>query len=615
MKRTVMLLLAVAAVVLVSGLFNVSLRAQPRKTKASYPPLPNPNPTLVKPGFSLSGPVVGRAVAFAETLPVSELPNADAEFDAEVARQRGEEINEINSSDLFRPSQNAPKQYDGALQASWSLKKGFRFVPDIASPILSFDGIPVQNSAPPDTTGAVGPKDYVQGVNSLFRIYDKATGAARGPAFKLSTLFKPLGGVVANNDNGDPIVLYDRIANRWILSQFAFTSTSTPPYHEAIAVSKTGDPTGAYWVYDFVTPGAEFPDYTKFGVWPDAYYATVRQFTNGVTYNGFGCFAFDRAKMLVGDSSATYVYFNAGPNLSQSSSGMIPTDFYGLQPPPAGAPNVFAVYTDDAFGDPSDALRLFNFHADFTTPANTTFTERSESPLAVAAFDSRNPSGRGDIAQPSPAASPNPAASPATTGDYLDSIGDRLMLRLFYINRGGVESLTTCHTVNVLPPPAAGVLPTFTQYQAGTRWYILSKSSPAATFSVADQGTFAPDTNNRWMGSTALDNAGNLAVGYSVSSTSVFPSVYYSGRLATDPAGTLSQGEASLILGTGVQQGTGNRWGDYSNMSLDPSDDATFWFTNGATYNGFGCFAFDRAKMRGGDSSATYVYFNAGPNL
>ena len=199
-------------------------------------------------------------------------------------------------------------------------------------------------------------------------------GTPRGPAFKLSTLFAPLGGVVASNDNGDGLALYDRMANRWILSQFAFTSSATPPYHQAIAVSKTGDPTGAYWAYDFITPGNDFPDYGKISAWSDGYYFTDRQFTLGVSYNGFGVFAFDRAKMLVGDSTATFIYFNAGPNLSNASSGMIPTDYNGLTPPPAGAPNVFSVFLDDAF-DTVDALRLFDFHADFAVPANSTFLE------------------------------------------------------------------------------------------------------------------------------------------------------------------------------------------------------------------------------------------------
>ncbi len=511
---------------------------------------------------------VGHAVGFAETRPVREIMAEINQVDFEL-KQQVEEMNELNTVFNRKPNPHAPAQKDGALQSSFGTDGHFHL--NIPTPILVFEGVGVTNSAPPDTEGAVGPNDYVQVVNGGgVRIFDK-NGVPRGPAFKLSTLFAGLGGVVATNDNGDGLALYDRMANRWVLSQFAFTSTSTPPYHQAIAVSKTGDPTGEYWAYDFVTPGDEFPDYGKIGAWSDGYYFTDRQFTFGGAYNGFGCFAFDRAKMLVGDSSASYVYFSVDPSVSDASSGMIPSDYNGLNPPPAGAPNVFSVFLDDAYGiDPFDALRLFDFHADFDNPMSSTFLERPESPLAVASFDSRNPNGRADVEEP----------APATSVDYLDTIGDRLMLRLQYFNRGGTETLTTVCTVNsgIIPPP--GGIPTVAEYRAGTRWYVLQKTSPGGNWSIQDQGTFSPDTTERWMGSSAVDNAGNLAVGYSTSSTSVFPSIAYAGRLLGDPAGTLSQGEETMFAGTGVQLGTGNRWGDYSAMCLDPSDDATFWYTS-----------------------------------
>ncbi|MBA3607749.1 MAG: DUF11 domain-containing protein [Chthoniobacterales bacterium] len=486
-------------------------------------------------------------------------------------QEQAEEINELNTGFIRRPNLNAPVQKDGALQSGFGADGRFKL--NIPSPIVVFEGLGASGSAPPDTMGAVGPNDYVQIVNATqVQIFDKA-GVPRGPAFSLNTLFAPLGPPASVTNNGDGLVLYDRMADRWILTQFSFFSSATPPYHQPIAVSKTGDPTGEYWAYDFITPGNEFPDYGKIGAWPDGYYFSDRQFTNGVSYNGFGVFAFDRAKMLVGDSTATYIYFNAGPTLSDSSSGMIPTDYNGLTPPPAGAPNVFSVFLDDAF-DAVDALRLFDFHADFAVPANSTFTERPESPLPVAAFDSRSPGtftgSRAEIEEP----------PPAVAADYLNAIGDRLMLRLQYFNRAGTETLTTVHTVNagIIPPPGVG--PTVAEYRAATRWYVLEKTSPGANWSVQDQGTYSPDTTERWMGSSVVDNAGNLAVGYSTSSLSVFPSIAYAGRLLTDPPGMLSQGEATMFAGTGVQLGTSNRWGDYTAMCLDPSDDATFWYTN-----------------------------------
>ena len=226
---------------------------------------------------------------------------------------------------------------------------------------------------------------------------------------------------------------------------------------------------------------------------------------------------------------------------------MIPSDYNGLTPPPAGAPNVFSVFLDDNF-DAVDALRLFDFHADFAVPANSTFTERPESPLPVASFDSRSPGTfngqRNEIEEP----------APAVTADYLNAIGDRLMLRLQYFNRAGTETLTTVQTVNAGIIPTPGVAPTINQYKAGTRYYILQR--PAGRELVGPgpgHRLMRLDSTERWMGSSVVDNAGNLAVGYSTSSREVFPSIAYAGRLLGDPPGMLTQGEATMFAGSGVQ--------------------------------------------------------------
>ncbi len=418
--------------------------------------------------------------------------------------------------------------------------------------------------SPPDTNGDVGPNHYVEMTNLLVRVWDKAGNPLTAP-FKLSSLFTPLGGQCAAPDAGDPIVLYDPLADRWLLSQFAFTSISAPPYHECIAISKTGDPTGAYYLYDFITPGNEFPDYPKLGVWPDAYYMTTNQFLLGGSFDGAGVFAFERSKMLAGDPAASLIYFNLNlASFPEAIGGMLPADFDGLIPPPAGAPNTFAYFLANEFGDAIDGLRLFDFHADFANPLNSTFTERPESPLAVAPFNPLSPAGRRDIVQP----------PPATTTNALDAIADRLMFRLQYRNNGTNEWLVTNHTVNVTGSTTVGT------YQAGIRYYQLQRSLAGGGYSVLEQGTFAPDGASRWMGSAAVDREGNLAVGYSVSSSSVFPSIRYAGRLATDPPGGLFQGEQTLIAGSGVQLSTTSRWGDYSAMMVDPTDDCTFWYTN-----------------------------------
>lgn len=543
---------------------------------------------ITSPGVSTSAPDSVQASSFGESAPVSRVaagPGAvesDREDENEAAENRA--VHQVTAAAAARSQRMSPSdamKRDGAMQTMAPTL-------NIPSPIVTFEGLGrteniaagFGNLSPPDTNGDVGPNHYVQQTNLLVRVWNKA-GAPLTAPFRLSSLWAVAnggpGGQCAASDAGDPVVLYDPLADRWMLSQFAFTSLSTPPYHECIAISKNSDPTGAYYLYDFVTGGTtganEFPDYPHLGVWPDGYYMMVHQFTLGGPFNGTGAYSFNRAKMLVGDPTANYIYFNL--NLASHPEGIgggLFGDLDGLNPPPAGAPDIFAYLTATDFGDPANGIRLFNFHSDFAVPANSTFTERPEStyaaPVPVAAFSLVNPSGRRDVPQPAPAAG-------VTTA--LDSITDRFMHRLQYRNRGGgVETLVLNHTVGA---PGSTVFGTF---RAAPRYYELRNSG--AGYSVNEQATFAPaDGVSRWMASAAEDNQGNLSLGYSVSSGAaggnVFPGIRYAGRLATDPPGGLFQGEGTLINGTGVQTSTGNRWGDYSALTVDPSDDCTFWYT------------------------------------
>ncbi|HKP11705.1 MAG TPA: carboxypeptidase regulatory-like domain-containing protein, partial [Blastocatellia bacterium] len=530
-------------------------------------------------------PAYSQAVNFVESRPVRSLaPSGRAIVNSKggppEVNADGREINERNSEEV-RKWAPGKESVDAAIQPEPTTK----VVTALPAPSLTFEGIAFANgnsSSPPDTVGDVGPNHYVQMTNNTtVGIYDKS-GTLLVPFFKLNTLFAPLGGLVATVNPGDPVVLYDRMADRWMISQFVFTGTGTmPPYHEAIAVSKNGDPTGSWYLYDFVLPGTEFPDYPHFGVWPDAYYMNSHQFNNGGPFDGDGVFAFDRKKMLVGDPTAGLIYFNLNlTNNPEGIFGMLPADQDGILPPPAGAPGIFVYFTDNNFGDPADGLRLFNFHADFVTPANSTFTERAEStyatPLALAAFDGRDPGGRADNEQPPPAGN--------NTTDRLDNVGSRLMNRLQYINRNGTESLVGNFTVNV-----SGVTPnSAANFQSAFRYFELRRTTPAGLFAVNEQATFSPDAgngatgDNRWMGSASMDNQGNLMVGYTKSGVQAghFPSLNYAARAFNDPPGGLFQGEGTLFAGTGVQRGTVNRWGDYAAMSLDPSDDCSFWFTS-----------------------------------
>lgn len=518
---------------------------------------------IVSPALAQGEPVAAQAVAFGESdalrnlEPIEDKPSEDPVEEVKVVPMR-----------IFRTERpDAPPTDDPVAQTG----PVETLTP---TPSLFFGGLTSDDNfaafglrvMPPDTDGDVGPNHYVQIVNNLVRVFDKS-GTPLTAALTLGSLFTGAGisAACANRNDGDPIALYDPLADRWLLSQFC--TVANPFNHQLIAISKTSDAAGAYFLYDFGMPNNKFNDYPKLGVWTDAYYMTDNQFNQaGTAFLGAGAFAFDRAKMLAGDPTASYVYFDVeGGN--PAIGGMLPSDLDGLVPPPPGTPNYFVYFTADEFGDPGDALRVFEFRPNFASPAASTFTERADSPLAVAAFDPRSPAGRDDVEQP----------PPATAAAFLDAITDRLMFRLAYRNFGSHESLVVAHTVNV-----SGVSPTTPgNLRAGVRYYELRRNLPGGALTVQEQATFAPaDGLERWMGSAAMDGSGNLAVGYSTSSLTSFPSIRYAGRLASDPAGGLFQGETVMVAGTGAQTATQSRWGDYSALSVDPDDDCTFWYTN-----------------------------------
>lgn len=397
------------------------------------------------------------------------------------------------------------------------------------------------NAAPPDTNGAVGATQYVQWVNESFAVFDKTTGAIVAGFPKAgNSIWAGFGGGCQTNNDGDPIVQYDKLANRWILTQF---SVSTLPYTQCVAVSTTSDATGAYNRYAFSYGNTQFNDYPKLGVWPDGYYISYNIFNNAQTFAGSKVCAFDRTSMLAG-AAATQQCFQ----LSTSFGGLLPSDLDGTTAPPAGSPNFFM-----NFG--ANSLNLWKFHVDWANTANTTLT--GPTPIAVAAFSAACSGGGTCIPQPS-------------TNQKLDSLADRLMYRLAYRNRGGVESLVVNHSVTV-GSKRTGI--------TSVRWYEI-RNLTAQPPTVFQQGTLGTtDGIHRWMGSIAMDKAGNIALGYSASSGTVKPSIRYTGRLATDPLGTM-QTENIIQVGGGSQLANLSRWGDYSAMTVDPVDDCTFWFTS-----------------------------------
>ena len=414
----------------------------------------------------------------------------------------------------------------------------------------SFEGINnVNGYLPPDTQGDVGPNHYVQVVNSSFAIWDRTGTLLHGPA-DINTLFSGFGGACENTNDGDPIVLYDHLADRWLLSQFALPNYPSGPFYQCIVVSQGADPTGSWHRYEFLWSSTKLNDYPKFGVWEDGYYMAVNQFAaDSLNWAGQGVAVFERDQMLTGGLARMIQFdlYSTNSNLG----GMLPSDLDGPAPP-AGTPNTFIEVDDAAWGGvASDRLQIFEFHTDWVTPANSTFT--SAGFLNTASFDSDMCGGtRNCIPQPG--------------GRDLDAISDRLMYRLQFRDFGDYQTLVTNHTVDVNGSDHAGV-----------RWYELRDSGSG--WSIYQQSTFAPDSDHRWMASVAMNNRGEIALGYSVSSTSVNPSIRFTGRMAGDPLNQMTQGEAEIIAGTGYQDHSDGRWGDYSMMSVDPVDDCTFWYT------------------------------------
>jgi hypothetical protein len=422
-----------------------------------------------------------------------------------------------------------------------------------------FEGVDNRNGLiPPDTNGDVGPHHYLQIVNVSFAVFDKATGTAvLGPANN-NTLWAGFGGPCETTNDGDPIALYDQAADRWLVSQFANIRNAYGPYYECVAVSATGDPTGAYHRYAFKLSDTKVNDYPKLGVWPDAYYLTANQYAGG-SWAGVAAAALERDRMLAGQPARMILFdlLDIDPNFF----GLLPADWDGYAPPPDGAPGLFAAVDDDAAWAPADQLRLWEFHTDWNDPPASTFgiNGQPNAILDTAAFAS-------DVCGYSLNCVPQPG-----TSARLDGISDRLMHRLAYRNAGGYQALTVNHTVNADAPGGD---------RAGVRWYELRRTGEA-DWRIHQQGTYGPgDGLFRWMGSLAADGDGNLALGYSASSAAIYPSIRATGRLATDPPGVMTQPEAVLTAGGGSQTSNRSRWGDYSAMSVDPVDDCTFWYAN-----------------------------------
>ncbi|MBE2201812.1 MAG: hypothetical protein IAE79_24590, partial [Anaerolinea sp.] len=407
------------------------------------------------------------------------------------------------------------------------------------TPIFNFNGQGYTFLNPPDTVGDVGKDHYIQMINATeVAIYNKITGALI-QTFSLTSLG------ACSTGNGDPIVLYDQLADRWLLSEFG------PGNSLCVFISQTPDPGGAYYSYQFSTPG--FPDYPKYGVWPDAYYVTTNESSPSQ-------YALDRTRMLAGQP-ATSQRFTAPGLAGFGFEALTPADLDGMTPPPAGSPNYIMRHVDtEAHGVPgypdNDILEIWAFSVDWTTPANSTFTKITD--ILTAEFDSTLCGLTSFYCMGMPGIAQGSTSS-------LDPLREVIMHRLGYRNFGTHQALVG----NFVTDIGSNI--------GGVRWFELRKVG-AGPWTLYQEGTYAPTTaDNRWMGGIAMDGSGNIALGYNVSSQTIYPSIRYAGRLASDPLGTLPQGEYTLVNGS-ANNGS-NRYGDYSAMGIDPIDDCTFWFT------------------------------------
>jgi hypothetical protein len=380
-------------------------------------------------------------------------------------------------------------------------------------------------------------------INLSYAIWDKNGNQLLAPADN-QTIWEGFddGQPYDNANDGDPIVLYDEYADRWLVSQFA-VNTSNDKFYELVAISTTPDPTGSYYRYAFEFDN--MPDYPKFGIWSDGYYLSINQFAGGSSWAGGGVSILDRDAMINGEATAAMVFFDLGT----SYGSLIPADCDGSTLPPAGEPNTLLELT-------TTSLRVWNAHVDWSTPSNSTITNMGT--LAVQSYSYSGIS----ISQPG-------------TSQKLDDLADRLMYRVQYRNFGTHQTMVTNHSVDA----GSG--------RAGVRWYELRNTGSG--WSIYQQGTYAPaDGEGRWMASVAMNGNGDIAVGYSVSSTSTYPSIRVSGQTAGAPQGlgVLDVNETVVKAGSSSQTGV-SRWGDYSMMSVDPSDDNTFWYTTEFTSGGW----------------------------
>ena len=398
----------------------------------------------------------------------------------------------------------------------------------------NFVGFDNTGFTPPDPTGAVGPNHYVHAVNSSIKIFDKSGNIVAGPTSLGSFL-----GIGSNS--GDPIILYDQLADRYFVSEFGSVSNGL-----AIGISVTNDPTGAYNVYQFSLDA--FPDYPHYSVWPDAYYLTANKGGANKVY------AIEKDVMIAGGTNPQIIGFplpgmvqNTNTVLSPEPANLLGTAF------PADVPGYIVYLQDDGWsGVTYDHLKVWEIDVDFAVPGNSTISAPLE--IATDPFNSVfAPFGSGDVEQPG-------------TNNKIDMIGGIISYAANYRSFGTHNSWVITFNDDIDGNDTSGI-----------RWIEL-RNDDVNPWDVYQEGTYAPaDGHSRFMGSAAMDAAGNIGLGFNIASATLPVGIRYTGRFNGDPLGQMTVAETTIVDGVGVQTTT-NRFGDYSHLTMDP-DNFTFWHT------------------------------------
>ncbi len=486
--------------------------------------------------------IVGRVLRI--TKPLSQMTAADKLVkDVKVRDLDGI----IGKDEEFEEGEGAPN-FGSIFGADAAIQKTYNDQPRPSTNravTSNYAGIGYQPLNPPDPTICVGPNHVIQMINgssgALFRITDKSGAELKAPTY--------LDGITGKGGLGDPIALYDQLADRFILTEFV-NKSEVGSEGLVVAITVNGDPMGS-WVIYFFSTGTTFPDYPKFSVWNDAYYATTNDFANAQSYAGSSVYAFDRAKMLIG-ATATMQRFTLGTASKHFS--MSPVTLEGSTVPPAGTGGLIAYMFDDAWTSTTsdmDSIGFFEFKVNFTTPSSSVVVTKTS--LATAAYKS-------DICT----ATRGQCISQPGSSSKLEALQQKIMNQPVYRRFAGYEGIVMSHVVD----KGSNI--------SGLRWYEIRKTT--GNWSIYQQSTYAPDNTNRWLPGICYDANGNIALAYNVSSsaTSVYPGARYTGRKECDPLNTLTYTENLLIAGTSYNAST--RYGDYNHLVCDP-DGVTFWFT------------------------------------